>query len=160
ACTKGYFETLFDTVQTRADFCVTLDPPGDSRNVMSEAEVEQFVARYLNAARLEESELIEWLESAHSTGDHTPGPPPVACSGCEHRAKCHEAFGEHGGIGLYPFNAVAVQRMVERASPDGFNPRFVIQRVLKTMLVSYIEDLRSGQFPPPALLDRFKNPRL
>ncbi len=160
ACTKGYFGTLYDTVQTRVDFCVTLDPPGDSGDVITEAEIERFVARYLNAARLPETDLTQWLESSHSTGNNAAEPPPIACSGCEHRAKCHEAFGERGGIGLYPFNPIAVRRMVERASPEGFNPRFVIKDVLKAVLATYVDDLRAGQFPPPALLDHFKNPRL
>ncbi len=111
ACTKGYFGTLFDTVQTRVDFCVTLDPPGDSGHVITEPEIEQFVARYLNAARLPENDLTHWLETA----PHDP--PPVACSGCDHHAKCHEAFGERGGVGLYPLNTVAVKKMVERAAP-------------------------------------------
>src|SRR5438874_8223230 len=50
--------------------------------------------------------------------------------------------------------------MAERASPDGFNPRFVIKDVLKAVMVTYADDLRAGRFPPPALLDHFKGPKL
>lgn len=160
ACTKGYFGTLFDTVQTRVDFCVTLDPPGDAGEAMPESEVEQFVARYLNAVRLPEEDLVHWLESNQVGEANATEPPPTACSGCEYRTECHEAFGERGGIGLYPFNAAAVARMSERASPEGFNPRFVIKDVLKAVLVTYAGDFRDGKFPPPALLDHFRNPRL
>ena len=50
--------------------------------------------------------------------------------------------------------------MTERASPEGFNPRFVIKDVLKAVIATYADDLRAGRFPPPALLDHFKGPKL
>jgi hypothetical protein len=160
ACTKGYFGTLFDTVQTRVDFCVTLDPPtGSSEGERSPEELEQFIARYLNSVRASEPQLETWLESIRSP-DEDLFSPPNRCDGCVYRPHCHEAFGHQDGVGLYPFTSIAIRRMTERASPDGFNPRFVIKDVLKAVMATYAEELSLGRFPPGALLDHFKGSRL
>jgi hypothetical protein len=161
ACTKGYFGTLFDTVQTRVDFCVTLDPPtGTTESEMAEGELDQFLTRYLNAVRAPEPELEKWLESAGSENMDGPVPPPNRCKGCSHRARCHDSFGESGGVGLYPFTSISARRMTERASPGGFNPRFVIKDVLKAVMATYAKEISVGQFPPPALLDHLGGSQL
>ena len=161
ACTKGYFGTLFDTVQTRVDFCVTLDPPaGTAEGELAEGELDQFLTRYLNAVRAAEPELERWLGSTRSENTDGPVPPPNRCNGCPHRPRCHDSFGERDGVGLYPFTSTAARRMTDRASPEGFNPRFVIKDVLKAVMATYAEELSAGQFPPPALLDHFKGSRL
>jgi hypothetical protein len=158
ACTKGYFRTLFDTVQTRVGFCVTLDAPAGSETAVTEAEVEDFVARYLNAVRLSESDLKDWLaERPEGSESETP---PNACVSCQYRDECHGAFGDRAGVGLYPFTGTAVARMGQRASPEGFNPRFLLKDVLKAVLGTYADDLREGQFPSPALLEHFKGSSL
>ena len=101
ACTTGYFRSLFQTVQTRVDFCVTLDveSASDSRDVIPPADVEQFAARYLNVARLRESELTEWYDTVRSNGDESV---PIACDGCVHREMCHGSFGDATASAFIP----------------------------------------------------------
>jgi hypothetical protein len=163
ACNRGYFDQLPETVRTRADFYVTLDIESVRRgeDAISSAEVEQFVARYLNAVRLGQQAVSAWRDalrrSDHGTDD---AEPPNRCSGCEYRQRCHSSFGSRDGVGLYPFTSTAIRRMVERQSPDGFNPRLVLKDVLKPILTAYEPDLRDGRFPPLALVDHFKGATL
>jgi hypothetical protein len=161
ACTTGYFRSLFQTVQTRVDFCVTLDlqEQGIADKLMPAAEVQRFVARYLNVARLDDNDLQEWFQAVLKDGEDAP-PVPNACEGCPHREACHEAFGSSEAVGLYPFSNTALERMSSRASPEGFNPRLLLKDVLKHVLHSYADDLREGRFPPQALLEHFKGPQV
>jgi hypothetical protein len=161
ACNRGYFDQLPETVRTRADFYVTLDLEAAQKGeVIGPDEVEQFVARYLNATRLGEARLTTWYASAKAEEDRETSAAPSACAGCEHRDRCHAAFGARDGFGLYPFTSTVVERMGERVSPDGFNPRLVLKDMLKPVLTSYADALRDGRFPPPALADHFKGSTL
>jgi hypothetical protein len=162
ACTTGYFRSLFQTVQTRVDFCVTLDlqEQGSADGLMPAAEVQRFIGRYLNAARLNDETLKEWFEATPRDGENAQHPVQNACEGCPHRDACHEAFGASEGVGLYPFSGTAIERMSSRASPEGFNPRLLLKDVLKHVLHSYPDDLREGRFPSQALLEHFKGPQL
>jgi hypothetical protein len=161
ACTTGYFRSLLQTVQTRVDFCVTLDlvpGPGGVPQV-SPAEQEQFAARYLNAVRQDGKEIRAWFQALEADGE-SPAPVPNPCENCPHREPCHEAFGAADGMGLYPFGPVALRRMAERMSPDGFNPRKLLKEVLKHTLQNGTDDLEQGKFPTPALHEHFLGSRL
>ncbi|QDV37414.1 protein DpdH [Tautonia plasticadhaerens] len=161
ACTTGYFRSLFQTVQTRVDFCVALDvQTQDGTNGVTPGDIEQFVARYLNASRLGDEQLARWHDAAKERRASDGDTPPIACEACEHREECHQAFGTSAQVGLYPFTTEALSRMLERASPEGFNPRLLLKDVLRRVLVAYEEDLREGRFPSPPLLEHFKGPRL
>lgn len=160
ACTTGYFRTLVQTVQTRVDFCVTLDLAPTDSAAMGPGEIERFVARYLNVARLGEEALARWFAEARAVADGEAVPVPSACEACPHRAGCHDAFGASEGVGLYPFTAVAIPRMMARSSPEGFNPRLLLKDVLKHVLAAYADDLRAGTFPPQALAEHFKGVKL
>lgn len=161
ACNRGYFDQVPETVRTRADFYVTLDLESARRgeNVTPD-EVEQFVVRYLNAVRLGGDTLASWHADTRLGGGPDDVVPPNRCVGCEHRARCHDSFGESGGLGLYPLTPISVARMTERQSPEGFNPRLVLKDVLKPILTTYEPDLREGRFPPLALVDHFKGSTL
>lgn len=153
AVTTGYFDRLEDTVKTRIKFRVVMDvAAAESGGLVTPQDLERFSARYLNAARLSESGLQSWYEERK---DGSEEPVPSACDGCPHRARCHAAFGESDGYGLYPFNANAIQRMARRASSTRFNPRTIINRVLKDTLEKYTEHIRQGEFPPAALQKQF-----
>lgn len=160
ACTTGYFRTLVQTVQTRVDFCVTLDLTPADAGALAPGEIERFVARYLNVARLDEESLDRWFREARGGGDGEAVPVPSACESCPHRADCHDAFGASQGMGLYPFTGVAIPKMMARSSPEGFNPRLLLKDVLKHVLSAYADDLRAGTFPPPALAEHFKGLKL
>lgn len=157
ACTTGYFETLPNTVRSRIEFRVRLDVDTGS-SLMSKEHVEQFVSRYLNVLRMSESDLDEWYNSFldGTTGKEVPS----ACRmrECPHIEKCHGAFGNEAGRGLYPFNSDSIQvmyrRLFDTQNPQ-FNPRVMIKDVLKHVLANYTDHIIGGMFPSPALYDHF-----
>ncbi|MBE9111422.1 hypothetical protein IQ273_18620 [Nodosilinea sp. LEGE 07298] len=156
ACTTGYFEGLIDTVRARTAFNVNLDVETvDEESLVTPADVEQLTARYLNAVRLDEQEIQAWLtDTDEQTGEPLDG-VPSACSTCEHQVSCHKGFGAINGIGLYPFNATAIERMRLRANKGVFNPRILIKDVLRHTLEYHRSDLEQGRFPSPLLLQHF-----
>ncbi|MCC3433901.1 MAG: hypothetical protein JGK08_29295 [Microcoleus sp. PH2017_04_SCI_O_A] len=66
ACTTGYFDGLrLDTVKQRITFSVNLDvgTVGKQQSLVNYADIKQFVARYLNAVRLEDKIIQDWAKS-------------------------------------------------------------------------------------------------
>jgi hypothetical protein len=160
AVTTGYFQRLEDTVKMRITFRVEMDvSSAEAGGIITQENLEQFSARYLNAARLPAQELEQWVTV---TEDDPAEPLPNACVPCPYREVCHASFGEQNGVGLYPFNGTSLSRMASRASEGtgAFNPRLLINRVLFDTLDKYTGSLRGGQFPPPALLQQFGRARL
>ncbi|MGY1834364.1 protein DpdH [Blastococcus sp. SYSU DS0510] len=152
AVTRGYYETLADTVTTRVaagvpylyDLDITF---GEGKSEVTASHLADFAARYLNAARLGR----EALEQARSAKGRDPEAwVPNACEDCPFKDKCHDAFGvSTDGHGLYPFNASVLGRTVRsRSSSEVFNPRAVLGRVLRPVLENHYEELAEGKFPP------------
>lgn len=159
ALTTGYFDRLDETVKDRIKFRVVMDvASAQTGGLVTAEDLERFATRYLNAVRLPELRLQRWLNEAD--GDTPSDAAPSACEGCPYREPCHAAFGERDGYGLYPFNALAVRRMSARVSPQKFNPRTIINRVLKDTFEKYTDSLRDGEFPPPALHKQFGRSQL
>lgn len=158
ACTRGYFESLIETVRQRVSFSVNLDvgQVGD-RSLVTETNIQQFVARYLNAIRLEDREIRHWAEDHDSTNDKGL---PSFCDGCPHREPCHSGFGEVNGIGLYPFTPLALKQMLGRVNPGDFNPRILLKDVLKYTLENSVTYIERGCFPSSALREHFGKVRL
>ncbi|HEX8395042.1 MAG TPA: protein DpdH [Longimicrobium sp.] len=150
AVTSGYFDKLPETVRERIRFRVKMDASDEGGGgLFTPEDVEAFAARYLNAVRAGDEPLRAWqADGAHADA------VPNACDECPFRHTCHAGFGARDGIGLYPFNATALHGMLRKASPEGFNPRRLLNRVLKITLADHAEDLRDGEFPSPALLAR------
>lgn len=156
AATTGYFNQLKDTVRQRIKFRIDLDvKTGDSGDIVTGEDLIRFSALYLNAVRLNDQVLQEWYSSRADSSQ----PVPKACDvhECPQIDDCHRAFGHVDGMGLYPFTRDAIKIMFDRVSPPEktFNPRRLINEVLKHTLENYGEHLTRGQFPPPALLEHF-----
>lgn len=161
ACTTGYFQGLIDTVRTRTEFSVNLDIEAvGEQSLVTQADVQQLAARYLNAVRLDNQEIQAWLEDAKEETGEPRNAVPSACLDCDHRTPCHNGFGEVDGMGLYPFSAKAIERMRDRANPGVFNPRILIKDVLRYTLEYHGSDLKLGRFPSPLLLDHFRGSTL
>lgn len=156
ACTDGYFGGL-DTIVTRVDFYVNLNiETVNEQSLLTQTDVQQLASRYLNAVRLSNEEIQAWLRDA----DEETGQPyhsvPNACLNCDYRPACHAGFGQIEGIGLYPFNAKAIERMRDRVNTGVFNPRTLIKNVLRYTLEYHRSDLEEGRFPSPLLLAHFR----
>ena len=138
ACTIGYFEGLiktFDTVQQRVTFSVYLDVGTVSNHsLITQADIQEFVSRYLNTVRLEDRVILDWANNNNQEGGFQGEPLKSACSECEHREACHTGFGSINDIGLYPFTPKALEQMFIRVSTNNFNPRILIKDVLKYVL--------------------------
>lgn len=159
ACTTGYFESLMDTVQQRVTFSINLDVGTlSNQSLITEADILQFVARYLNAVRLKDEEIYDWANARKHEGNLLE--LPSFCDQCEHRQACHAGFGDVEGMGLYPFNPQALKQMLRRVNPDDFNPRILIKDVLKYTLENSITDIQQGRFPSVTLREHFGKKRL
>ena len=137
ALTTGYYERLEETVIQRTTFLVDMDA---TRPV----SVAQFASGYLNAVRVGAQSLTE-------SGTNTPN----RCDGCMYRERCWEGFGHDGEVGLFPFNAKALEQFASRTASStdaGFNPRFFLKRVLEPVLLRSYRDFERGTFPPRELL--------
>ena len=79
----------------------------------------EFAARYLNAIRLTEDEVRKLAAARRQSGGDVS---LSACSRCNRRVECHDAFGsvtlDGVSVGLYPFSTYAPWRMLERLEPD------------------------------------------
>ena len=160
ACTTGYFDNLIDTVQQRVTFSVNLDvgTVGDN-SLVNQADIQQFVVRYLNAIRGEDNKLINWASSLNKDPENLAELPNF-CSECEHRPACHVGFGEINGIGFYPFTPKALKQMLHRVNPGDFNPRVLIKDVLKHTLENSIDEIKEGRFPTVSLQEHFGHKRI
>jgi hypothetical protein len=162
ACTTGYFDGMrLDTVKQRITFSVNLDvgTVGKQQSLVNYADIKQFVARYLNAVRLEDKILQDWAKSRNYE-DLDKAALSSACSECEHKLACHAGFGEADGFGLYPFTSEALEQMLARVNPETFKPRFLIRDVLKWTLENSISDIKHGDFPAISLREHFGKMRL
>jgi hypothetical protein len=160
AVTTGYFQTLAETFSTRGQFAghvYSLDVPiaQQGRGVAPD-DVFDFVAGYLNAARLGQPRLEEASVDAGDERATNRRWVPNACDDCDYQDECHEAFGtSRDGFGLYPFNAAALERAVTAASPSRFDPRRILGTVVRYTLDQHRLDIRRGDFPPPAFAQHF-----
>jgi len=157
ACTTGYFQGLIDTVRTRTDFSVNLDiETVDEQSLVTQTDVQQLASRYLNAVRLSNEEIQAWLTDTDEETGQPYNSVPNACVDCEYRPDCHTGFGQIDGVGLYPFNANAIERMRDRVNTGVFNPRTLIKNVLRYTLEYHRSNLEEGRFPSPLLLAHFR----
>ena len=151
AVTEGHFDDL-DTVRTRCDDAFWLDAPYGDDGVDAE-EALAFVARYLNASRLEPDGIDKaWSNRTSNEASWLQN----ACSTCKHQESCHDTFGvSRDGYGLYPFNGSAVARFVRALSTERFDPRDVVREVINRFLIQGSGEMRRDAFPSSAMLTIF-----
>lgn len=146
AVTPSYYrEKLPETFRTRSEasspvYEVDVDlTDGDPELLVD------FVGRYLNAARVGKNALEKSVS------------PVNKCDECLFKQQCHSTFGESSdGYGLYPYNKPAIERAVkacaDEESPNQFNPRRVLARAVRGVLMEQAHELRHGQFPGQGFL--------
>jgi len=145
-CTEGHYqEKIMRTTKERVSFHLNLNVEDrEEANV----DLATFASRYLNAIRLGEGQLNTLVSENEKV--------PNACEACPFREKCHAAFGACEGRGLYPFTEAALHTLYEGVTEEPFNPRKLIMRVLRYVLVSYTDDLKAGRFPPEGVRQQFR----
>jgi energy-coupling factor transporter ATP-binding protein EcfA2 len=138
--TEGAYKQLPDNLKERSKR-VTLQQDSSFRNGLDDSNlvsqaIDRFVARYLNAIRLEESGLAAVVDGIVATG--MPG--KSACMDCPLAENCFEAFGavEFGEVkvGLFPLSAGASYRLLDGLSNTAQprTPRALLQQVVLPLL--------------------------
>ena len=149
AYTTGYMDTA--TVLTRANVEFRIpDEPGTEEEILS--RIKKLVGAYLNAARLGQNALEEAVRAnaPESEVEHDGIPVFKADVEPEVRATLDTFGASSDGYELFPFNAEAIEVMSrEGCSQNGrlvYNPRFVIQNVINTVL-NHRDLFKEGDFP-------------
>jgi len=150
AVTTGRFQ-MMETVISRVDadggYRYSLDAEFDGQ-IGPRATIDDavtLVGSYLNATRLGRSTVEAWATS-HLDDDARP---PNACNQCELVGDCHRGFGVSPlGHGLYPFNRIALKRILQGQEATTFEPREVL-KYLRDTLRDEREAMVRGTFPTP-----------
>lgn len=154
AVTDGYLLSR-DTLATRAMYEWVVES-----SINSEEEVfrlaRKLVASYLNAARWGEAQLIERY-GRHQGKDEGAREwlPPFEGDGSPESSRILDGFGYEDGIPLFPYTQAAIDYLTRRALTQGdamlFNPRFIINEVLRKLLLPARSAFEAKRFPPPII---------
>ncbi|MFJ3483530.1 protein DpdH [Pseudomonas sp. NPDC090202] len=151
AVTDGYLDSE-DTIATRAKREWKVESELSSEQVL--VRTKALVASYLNAARWGYRELVRhfeikggayagqeaWIEP-YADHEDTSDDPVLA------------AFGKEGEIPLFPYTEQAIEQLARsvltRNNALVFTPRFIIDNILRGLLLPGRPAFERGQFPPP-----------
>ena len=153
AYTTGYLDTA--TVLTRAGIEYVIPDVLSSEEEIFD-KIESLVGAYLNAARLGQSRLEEaYRRESLSTRSQQSWVPTFESGVDEAAQRTVDSFGMTGrGYSLFPFNRSAIRELSRDGSLQAgqlvYNPRFVIQNVLKKVL-KHRHDFETDSFPPEDL---------
>ena len=166
AMTTGYYQRIEQTFSGRIDLAVDVDSVDDTSQLdpLDDPDLHRIAAYHLNVLRVNESTVDDWSQQAKTAvldGNLILPMLPNGCTSCEYKSKCHSAFGtvtssDAEPIGLYPFTRSALREMYRRTGTEGaLNPRVLLGRLLRQPLSNYSEQLKTGQWPPSALVHDF-----
>lgn len=161
AITDGKFrENVPDTVQTRLAHHFEAGVV-DLRDPQSRDQAHLLAARYLNIARVGRERLIEAWADATVEMRLSREWVPNGCwdydgrgTECPHRSTCHAAFDDVEEIGLYPYNARALDRAIIAADAP-LTPRAIVDEFVRDFLVEAWAELESKEFPSDDVRSRF-----
>lgn len=150
AVTDGYLDTE-DTIATRAkrEWKVEseLSSPEEVLN-----RTRTLVAAYLNAARWGFKELVRHFETSGGNGGQVGWIDAYADPDDSGDMKILSAFGYEEGIPLFPYTESAIEQLARAALTRNnalvFTPRFIIDNVLRSLLLPGRPAFEKGQFPP------------
>lgn len=117
--------------------------------VDDDAQIDRFVARYLNAARLSDTHVDQIADRRRQSGDVELS----ACDDCPVREACHAAFGtvafdDDTVIGLFPFRPGTAHYLLDHldANQTGVRPtqRGLLDHVTKPVM-RYVDALAEGE---------------
>lgn len=149
AVTDGYLDTE-DTIATRAKREWKVESElSSSEEVLSRTK--GLVAAYLNAARWGFKELVRHFETNSGTGS-LAGPIGVYLSPeDDENSSILAAFGYQEGVPLFPYTEAAIEQLAKSALTRNntlvFTPRFIVDNVLRSLLLSGRSAFEKGQFP-------------
>lgn len=154
AVTDGYLDTE-DTIATRAKREWKVESELSSpAEVLSRTKA--LVAAYLNAARWGFKELVRHFEMKGDTGYGQSGwIGPYADPDGGGDIPVLVAFGYEEGIPLFPYTGPSIEQLARavltRNNALVFTPRFIIDNILRTLLLLGRPAFEREQFPPPSI---------
>jgi hypothetical protein len=152
AVTDGYLHSE-DTIATRAKREWKVESELSSEEeVLSRTKA--LVASYLNAARWGYRELVHYFEmNGGARADQGAWIGPYVDHDDTSDASVLIAFGKEGEIPLFPYTEQAIEQLARsvltRNNALVFTPRFIIDNILRGVLLPGRPAFVRGQFPPP-----------
>jgi len=151
AVTDGYLREK-DTIATRAKRVWRVES-----HLSGDAEVlrrtNALVASYLNAARWGYEELVRHFERSGGVQSVQHEGIGVYADHDTTESSVLTAFGNEGEIPLFPFTEQAIEQLARATLTQNnalvFTPRFIIDNILRALLLSGRPAFERGQFPPP-----------
>jgi hypothetical protein len=146
------FSHLRANQKERIEILVCVDSDAKKKWSHDRNGLAQFAARYLNATRLDESEV---LAIAKHRQEHSDDVHISKCTNCEASKECHARFGRvrinDCDIGLYPLTLNAPHRMLDHIEHDDLsdispNQRGLLIHVLSPIL-SNVDAIVEQRFP-------------
>lgn len=153
AVTDGYLDAE-DTIATRAKREWKVESElSNPEEVLNRTKA--LVAAYLNAARWGFKELMHHFETNGDAGYEQSAWIAPYADHDDDDASILAAFGYKDGIPLFPFTEQAIEQLARAALTLNtkliFNPRFIIDHVLRTLLLQGRPAFEKGQFPPASI---------
>jgi hypothetical protein len=160
AVTDGYFGNL-ETVKTRAVHGWWIESGDNDDEAIVENQIGDFVATYVNAARMGAKHLEEFYAKSSNAGKRPPN--AVDIIGVEEdEALLLEGFGKSAnGYAMFPFNQAAIRTIahwkLRRNDRLRFHPRSIISEIILPVLKDYRSDYERTKFPPEQFLGYPRN---
>jgi len=153
AVTDGYLDTE-DTIATRAKREWKVESELSSpEEVLNRTRI--LVAAYLNAARWGFKELVGHFETSGGNGGQGDWIGVYAAPDDSGDSNVLSAFGREEGIPLFPYTESAIEQLARAALTRNktlvFTPRFIIDNVLRSLLLQGRPAFEQGLFPPSGI---------
>ena len=125
---------------------------------VSDAPIQDFLARYLNLVRVGRAQVEAAWSGSDDESRKSGSWIPNACETREHGRRCRFAdecrpgFGSAdvspiGHVGLFPFNESALRRLARKMGADAGTPGRLLQVALEEVLVEAGPHIRNGTYP-------------
>lgn len=151
AVTDGYFGNL-ETVKTRAVHGWWIESGENDDEATVENQIGDFVATYVNAARMGAKRLEEFYAKSANAGKRPPN--AIDIIGVEEdEVLLLDGFGKSAnGYAMFPFNQSAIRTIahwkLRRNERLRFHPRSIINEVILPVLKENRADYVRNSFPP------------
>ena len=161
AVTDGYFGNL-EGVKTRAVHGWWIESGEKDKEGEIENRIGDFVATYVNAARLGVIRLDAFYSNAENAAKKVPN--GIESIGAEDdESSLLNGFGKSAsGYSMFPFNQSAIRTIAHWKLKDAkghlrFNPRSIISEVILPVLKDYRSEFERNAFPPESFLGYSQN---
>jgi hypothetical protein len=157
AVTDGYFNNLETTVRTRAIYGWWIEATDDKSEESTFDRIGNFIAAYLNAARIG----VDKLSTHYTDPQNITKPPPRAIDfiePMEGELELLAAFGESAtNSSLFPFNKALIRQLANwklRSTEKElrFHPRSIINEMILPVIKNHRSDFENKTFPPHPFL--------